>query len=98
MSKMSKKSVKHAIEMRLQETLSPDFLRVEDVSWQHAGHAGARPGGQSHFEVTIISDSLAKLSRVAAHRVVNQALAELLAGPIHALQITIRRDHTGQRD
>jgi len=85
-------SVKQAIEMRLQENLNPHFLEVEDVSWQHAGHAGARPGGQSHFEVTIASSSLTKLSRVAAHRAVNQALTELLAGPIHALQITIRRD------
>jgi BolA protein len=87
MSEMSENSVKQAIEMRLQEILNPDFLKVE-----HAGHAGARPGGQSHFEVTIASNSLAKLSRVAAHRAVNQALAELLAGPIHALQITIKRD------
>ena len=92
MSEMSENSVKQAIEMRLQEILNPDFLKVEDVSWQHAGHAGARPGEQSHFEVTIASKSLAKLSRVAAHRPVNQALAELLAGPILALQITIKRD------
>ena len=49
MSEMSENSVKQAIEMRLQEILNPDFLKVEDVSWQHAGHAGARPGGQSHF-------------------------------------------------
>ena len=92
MSETGENSVKQAIEMRLQENLNPHFLEVEDVSWQHAGHAGARPGGQSHFEVTIASSSLTKLSHVAAHRAVNQALTELLAGPIHALQITIRRD------
>ena len=92
MSETGENSIKQAIEMRLQENLNPHFLEVEDVSWQHAGHAGARPGGQSHFEVTIASSSLTKLSRVAAHRAVNQALTELLAGPIHALQITIRRD------
>ena len=92
MSETGENSVKQVIEMRLQENLNPHFLEVEDVSWQHAGHAGARPGGQSHFEVTIASSSLTKLSRVAAHRAVNQALTELLAGPIHALQITIRRD------
>ena len=45
MSEMSENSVKQAIETRLQEILNPDFLKVEDVSWQHAGHAGARPGG-----------------------------------------------------
>ena len=91
MSETGENSVKQAIEMRLQENLNPHFLEVEDVSWQHAGHAGARPGGQSHFEVTIASNSLTKLSRVAAHRAVNQALTELLPGPIHALQSTIRR-------
>ena len=92
MSEMSENSVKKAIEMRLQEILNPDFLKVEDVSWQHAGHAGARPGGQSHFEVVIAAQRLSGLSRVAGHRAVNQALADLLAGPIHALQITIKRD------
>ena len=92
MSESGENTVKQAIEACLSESLSPHFLEVEDVSWQHAGHAGARPGGQSHFEVTIAADSLTPLSRVAGHRAVNQALAELLAGPIHALQITIRRD------
>ena len=92
MSEFDENTVKQAIEARLKEHLHPHFLQVEDVSWQHAGHAGARPGGQSHFEVTIGAEKLAGLSRVAAHRAVNQAVADLLAGPIHALQITIRRN------
>ena len=84
--------VKQAIEAKLTKALAPHFLEVEDVSWQHAGHAGARPGGQSHFEVVIAAQRLSGLSRVAGHRAVNQALADLLAGPIHALQITIKHD------
>ena len=92
MSESDENSVKQAIEACLKEHLHPHFLQVEDVSWQHASHAGARPGGQSHFEVTIGAEKLAGLSRVAAHRAVNQAVSDLLAGPIHALQITIRRN------
>jgi BolA protein len=92
MSDSDENSVKQVIEARLKEHLQPHFLQVEDVSWQHTGHAGARPGGQSHFEVTIGAEKLAGLSRVAAHRAVNQAVADLLAGPIHALQITIWRN------
>ena len=92
MTDSEENTVKQAIEARLTQALAPHFLQVEDVSWQHAGHAGARPGGQSQFEVTIAAKSLSGLSRVAGHRAVNQALADLLAGPIHALQITIKRD------
>jgi len=85
-------TVKSAIETRLQAHFSPRYLHVEDVSWQHEGHAGARPGGQSHFEVVIAADGLDPLSRVAAHRAINHTLATLLAGPVHALQITIQKD------
>ena len=85
-------TVKQAIEAQLKKALAPHFLEVEDVGWQHAGHAGARPGGQSHFEVVIAAQRLSGLSRVAGHRAVNQALADLLAGPIHALRIHIKRD------
>lgn len=84
--------VKQEIETCLQTEFNPRFLQVEDVSYQHAGHAGAPNGGQSHFEVTIAADPLDNLSRIAGHRAINQVLAHLLAGPIHALQITIRKD------
>ena len=76
---------------RLASALSPSVLNIEDVSWQHAGHAGARPGGQSHFNLEIAAPALDGLSRVAAHRKINTVLADFLAGPVHALQITIRR-------
>lgn len=76
---------------RLRTELSPVFLHIDDVSWQHEGHAGARPGGQSHFNLEISDTTLDGLSRVAAHRKINSILADFLAGPVHALQITIRR-------
>ena len=92
MTESDDNTVKQAIEAQLTKALAPHFLEVEDVSWQHAGHSGARPGGQSHFEVVIAAQHLSGLSRVAGHRAVNQALADLLEGPVHALQITIKRD------
>ena len=47
---------------RLASALSPSVLKIEDVSWQHAGHAGARPGGQSHFNLEIAAPALDGLS------------------------------------
>jgi BolA protein len=82
--------VKARIEARLQADLAPLELNVTDDSHLHAGHAGARPGGQSHFTVEIVSQRFAGQSRVACHRLVNEALAEELAGPIHALVIKAR--------
>jgi len=84
--------IRDQIEERLIECFSPDKLSVQDVSWQHAGHAGAPDGGQSHFEVEISASAFAGKGRVAAHRAIHAELADLLAGPIHALQITLIAD------
>ncbi len=75
------------IEAKLREKLAPTQLKVTDDSHLHAGHAGARPGGESHFTVEIVSERFAGLTRVARHRMINEALAEELAGPVHALAI-----------
>jgi BolA protein len=53
----------------------------------HAGHAGARPGGETHFRVTLVAESFAGKSRIERHRMVNQALAEELADRVHALAV-----------
>lgn len=81
--------VKEQIENRLQEAFAPHLLAVEDVSYMHAGHAGAPEGGESHFELTISAEIFNDKTRIASHRLINQTLADLLAGPIHALQIKI---------
>ena len=81
--------VKEQIENRLQEAFAPNILAVEDVSHMHAGHAGAPEGGESHFELTISAQIFSDISRIKAHRLIHQTLADLLAGPIHALQIKI---------
>ncbi len=78
------------IETKLQKAFTPSALTVTDDSHLHAGHAGARPGGESHFTDDIVASRFDGLSRVACHRLVNEALAEELAGPVHALVIRAR--------
>lgn len=75
------------MEDKLKAALSPLALTITDDSASHAGHTGARAGGESHFTVDIVSAAFAGQSRIARHRLVNQALAEELAGPVHALVI-----------
>ena len=79
------------IEHRLRAELEPAELSVRDVSAQHHGHAGWREGGETHFEVDIRSPRLEGLSRIDAHRRVNDLLADELASGLHALQIRILR-------
>jgi BolA protein len=76
-----------AIEAKLRATFSPQTLDVRDVSHQHAGHAGARPGGQTHFEVEITAEYFNDLSRVAAHRAIMAELGEEFSSTLHALNI-----------
>lgn len=75
------------IERKLSQAFSPQSLRVEDESHQHEGHAGHRPGGQTHFRVYIVSRAFEGKSRVDRHRLINQALAQELQGGVHALAI-----------
>ncbi|MGC6485370.1 MAG: BolA family protein [Candidatus Puniceispirillales bacterium] len=75
----------------LEDRFQPQHLDVRDVSAQHHGHAGWREGGETHFEVEISAEALSGLSRIDAHRAVNEALADELAGGLHALQIQILR-------
>ena len=70
--------------------LEPLDLDLVDESAKHAGHAGAQPGGNTHWRLTIVSPRFAGQSTVARHRMVYQALGELMQNPIHALAITAR--------
>ena len=80
-------SVREQILTILTETLEPIRVEVVDESDRHAGHAGARPEGESHFRVLIVAERFRGASRIARHRMVNEALAGLLAARIHALSI-----------
>ena len=92
MTAHSEETIANKMVERLIADLSPSVLKIEDVSWQHAGHVGAPDGGQSHFNLEIAAPALQGLSRVAAHRMVTSSLADFLAGPVHALQITIIKE------
>ena len=81
-------SRKDRITRTLTEAFRPDRLEVVDESHLHKGHAGARPEGESHFRVRIVSAAFAGKSRLERHRMVNQVLAEELAGKVHALAVT----------
>ena len=72
---------------KLTEAFAPQSLKVVDESHQHEGHAGHRPGGQTHFRVYIVSESFKGKTRVERHRMINQSLAAELAGSVHALAI-----------
>ena len=80
------------IREKLVSALSPTLLELEDDSWRHAGHhheggMDAKPGGESHFNLTVVSDRFEGQGRVARQRTINALLAEELAGPVHALSI-----------
>ncbi|MBX9635030.1 MAG: BolA family transcriptional regulator [Magnetospirillum sp.] len=79
--------VRTSIEQKLNQGLSPTHLDVIDDSGRHVGHAGHKPGGETHFRVEIVSAAFAGKSRLERHRLVNALLAEELAGPVHALQL-----------
>ena len=70
--------------------LEPVELEVVDESEGHRGHAGYREGGNTHWRVAIVSPRFAGASTVARHRMVYQALGNLMNNPIHALAITAR--------
>jgi BolA protein len=66
---------------------SPSELEIVDESHLHHGHAGAAPGGETHYSVRIRSAALAPLSRLARHRAVNDALKTEFDAGLHALAI-----------
>ena len=90
-------SVVEIIKNKINARLAPAALEVKDESHLHAGHAGAREGGESHFRIFVVSDSFEGLSRVARQRLINDILRDELAGPIHALAMkTLTPDEAAQ--
>jgi BolA protein len=81
------RSVKQAITNKLRETFAPESLDVIDESHLHEGHAGHRPGGETHFRIYIVSPAFEGKSRIERHRMINSTLAAELAGSVHALAI-----------
>lgn len=79
--------VEDQIRQRITAGLSPSQLEIADESHLHAGHAGARPGGESHFRLTIVSAAFDGKSRVERQRLVYGLLKTEMEGQIHALAL-----------
>ena len=79
--------VQDVIKQKLTKAFAPESLRVEDESHRHEGHAGHRPGGETHFRVYIVAEAFRGKSRIERHRMINTTLAGELAGGVHALAI-----------
>ena len=79
---------------RIQSTLlahfAPEAIEVVDQSHLHAGHGGARPEGETHYAVRLVSPAFASMSRVARSRAVQEKLAAEFADGLHALSLTLR--------
>ena len=70
--------------------LQPEHVELVDESEAHRGHAGYRDGGNTHWRLTIVAPAFAGKPTVARHRMVYQALGDLMQHPIHALAINAR--------
>jgi BolA protein len=74
----------------LETAFSPVALEIEDQSDRHHGHAGARPGGETHYHVTIVSTAFTGLSRIDRQRAVMEALRAEFASGLHALAMRLK--------
>ena len=77
------------LEQKLRAAFHPDRLEVIDESEQHRGHGGWREGGGTHFRVVMRAAAFDGLSRVERSRTVHRALADELAGSVHALSLEL---------
>jgi stress-induced morphogen len=78
------------IEAIVRDQLDPTLVMVEDESARHAGHAGAQPGGETHYNVLVVAPAFAGQTRVARSRTVHALLAAEFAAGLHALSLTLR--------
>lgn len=81
--------MKQRIEKTLQENLRPTFLEVKNNSHLHAGHAGDDGSGETHFLVNIAADELQGITKVQAHRRINNLLRDEFVKGLHALEIKV---------
>jgi BolA protein len=80
-------TVRDQIIEKLTKAFQPASLDVVDESHQHEGHAGHRPGGETHFRVYIVSHAFRGKTRLERHRMVNETLSNELGEGVHALAI-----------
>ncbi len=80
-------AIAHLMRQKLEASLSPERLEIVDDSESHRGHGGYREGGESHFNMEIVSQAFSGVSRVGRQRMVFEVLKDELAGPVHALSL-----------
>jgi BolA protein len=83
------------IHATLTQAFAPAVLEVQDDSHLHAGHAGAAPGGETHYSVRLVSPAFAGLGRLARSRAVHATLADEFAGGLHALALKLQAPGEG---
>lgn len=81
-------TVADRIRAKLTRALAPTRLEIHDDLHRHAGHAGSRSGGESHFRLELVSPAFAGKTRLERQRLVYAVLAEELRGTVHALQLS----------
>jgi BolA protein len=86
------------IRLHIEAALAPERLELEDESRLHAGHAGARAGGESHFRALVVSARFEGVSRVMRQRMVYDALGDMMQGGIHALALRTLTPSEWQRE
>jgi BolA protein len=86
-------TVADSIRKKLDAAFTPSELSVEDESARHAGHSGARPEGETHFRVRIVSSAFEGMSRIERQRQIYSALDEELRTQVHALSVSALAPH-----
>lgn len=86
------------IEQKLSDTYTPLHLTLSDESHLHEGHAGAAPGGETHFRVHMVAEMFDGMSRLDRQRHVLACLADELAGPVHALALKLKSPSEHETD
>jgi BolA protein len=90
-------TVAETIRTKLEAAFTPVHLSVNDESSRHAGHAGAREGGETHFHVSVVSSMFQGVARVERQRQVHQVLDAELKGRVHALSLTLMTPEEASR-
>ena len=80
-------SLQDRMRAKLEAALAPHRLQIEDQSHLHAGHAGWRPGGETHFKIKVASALFIGKGRIERHRIVYALLKDEIADGVHALAL-----------
>lgn len=83
-------TMEERIRTAIEQGLAPDSLEIVDESSLHAGHAGSRPGGETHYRISVVSDRFEGVGRVQRQQMVYGLLDDAFAAGLHALAMTTK--------